>query len=304
MGLWSRVYRLLGGGTAGHDLSSLAARLEMTVDQLRAVEPRYHTFTLPRRSGGERRIDAPDDRLKALQRRILRRVLGGLRVHHAAHGFVQERSIVTNARPHVGRAVVITMDIRDFFGNITAARIRRYLRVIGWSRGAAAELVRLTTCQGALPQGAPTSPKLSNLVNHLLDARLWALARSFGGAYTRYADDITISLSEDLHEQAFLVLRLAGQIVGECGYEVNEDKTQVRRRHQRQEVTGLVVNEGIRLPRETRRWLRAVEHRMRTSGECSLTEAELDGWLALTAMVHDQGGGEPQAAGRRVVRGR
>jgi len=87
------------------------------------------------------------------------------------------------------------------------------------------------------------------------------------------------------------VLRLAERIVRESGYEGNADKTQVRRRHQRQEVTGLVVNEGIHLPRETRRWLRAVEHRLRTDGACSLSEAELDGWLALASMVHRQGEG-------------
>ncbi|MGI5820381.1 MAG: reverse transcriptase family protein [Armatimonadota bacterium] len=291
MGLWNTLRRLFGGGSPGHDLASLAERLGLTVEQLRAVEPRYHSFERRKRSGGTRRIDAPDDRLMGLQRSILRGVLGGLRSHRAAHGFEEGRSIVSNARPHVGKAVVITIDLRDFFAATTDQRVRRYLRFVGWSRSAAAELVRLTTWQGALPQGAPTSPKLSNLVNYRMDARLAGMARAFGGDYTRYADDIAISLVEDRHEQTFTVLRLAGRIVSDSGYEVNADKTQVRRRHQRQEVTGLVVNERIHLPRETRRWLRAVEHRLRIGGECSLSDAELDGWLALTSMVHTQGEG-------------
>jgi len=129
------------------------------------------------------------------------------------------------------------------------------------------------------------------LVDYRPDARLDGLARRFGGHYTRYADDITISLTEDLHEQVFTVVRLIRDIVGEFGYELNERKGGVRRRHQRQEVTGLVVNEGIALPRETRRRLRAVEHRLRTTGDCSLSEEELQGWLALVSMVHEQGEG-------------
>ncbi|MBD3293780.1 MAG: hypothetical protein GF393_12725 [Armatimonadia bacterium] len=291
VGLWDRIRRLLGGGTPGHDLPSLAERLELTVDELRAVEPRYRTFDIPKRSGGHRTIDAPDDRLKELQRRVLHRVLHGLRAHPAVHGFEDGRSIVTNARLHVGKAVVITLDILDFFSNTTSRDIYRYLRFVGWSRSGAREIVRLTTYEGVLPQGAPTSPRLSNLVNYRMDARLAGMANSFGGDYTRYADDLTFSLTSDERVAVQGLIRTACEIIRDEDYEPHADKLTVRRRHQRQEVTGLVVNERIHLPRETRRWLRAVEHRLRTTGSCSLTEAELDGWLALTSMVHEQGEG-------------
>lgn len=282
----------LGGGREGLDrLEDLATWLEMTPEQLRAVQPHYHSFEIPKRGGGSRTILAPDDDLKEVQRRILHRALPGLRAHPAVHGFEEGRSIVTNARAHVGKAVVITLDIRDFFAQTSSQRVIAYLRRIGWSRQNAAEITRLCTWQGALPQGAPTSPRLSNLVNYRLDARLAGLAAKLGADYTRYADDITFSLAKDERDAVWALVRATRTILEDEGYELHPDKVSVRRRHQRQEVTGLVVNERIHLPRETRRWLRAVEHRLRTQGECSLTETELDGWLALAAMVHRQGQG-------------
>lgn len=293
MGLWRTIRRtLLGGGTEGHDrLEDLAEWLEMAPEQVRAIEPRYRTFDVPKRSGGHRTIDAPDDATKEIQRRILHRVLAGLRAHPAVHGFEEGRSIVTNARPHVGKAVVIGLDIRDFFPETSANRVFDYLRAVGWSRHVAREIQRLTCHEGGLPQGAPTSPRLSNLVNYRMDARLAGLAESVGADYTRYADDLTFSLTADDRYAVQGVIRVVRKVVRESGYRLNDDKLTVRRRHQRQEVTGLVVNERIHLPRETRRWLRAVEHRLRTTGSCSLTDAELDGWLALTSMVHEQGEG-------------
>jgi RNA-directed DNA polymerase len=288
--MWRAIRRaFLGGGREGFELEDLAARLEMTPEQLRALRPAYSLFEIPRRSGGSRTIHAPDDALKEIQRRILHRVLHGLRAHPAVHGFEEGRSIVTNALPHVGKAVVIALDIRDFFPTTSAQRVTRYLRRVGWSKAAAAEMVRLCTWQGGLPQGAPASPRLSNLVNYHLDARLAGLAASMGATYTRYADDITYSLAEDSRQTVAALIGATRRIVREeGGYALHPDKLTVRRRHQRQEVTGLVVNERIHLPRETRRWLRAVEHRLRTGGQCSLSEAELDGWLALTRMVHEQ----------------
>jgi retron-type reverse transcriptase len=269
----------------------LADWLEVPLDQLRSVEPRYHTFEIPKRAGGTRTIHAPDDRLKALQGAILHRVLSGLRAHPAAHGFERGRSIVTNARPHVGKAVAVSLDLRDFFPSTEARRVRRYFRAIGWSRIASGMLSDLCTYEGGLPQGAPTSPRLSNLINYRMDARLAGLAHSLGADYTRYADDITFSLVRDASAAAIGPISTTRRIVGDFGYRMHPDKLSVRRRHQRQEVTGLVVNETIALPRETRRWLRAVEHRLRTAGECTLAEDELQGWLGLVNMVHQQGAG-------------
>lgn len=289
--MWSFLRRLLGRGRDGFDLPELAARLEMPVEKLATVQPRYRSFTIAKRAGGSRTICAPEDSLRDVQRAILHRVIAGLRAHPAAHGFERGRSIVTNARPHVAKAVVVSLDLTDFFPSTTEQRVRQYLTKIGWSRAAVSEIVRLTCHNGGLPQGAPTSPRLSNLVNYRLDARLAGLARSIGADYTRYADDITFSLVEDDRTKVDAAVHATRRIVAEFGYTLNERKLSVRRRHQRQEVTGLVVNERIALPRETRRWLRAVDHRLRTQGRSSLTDEELEGWLALVSMVHTQGRG-------------
>src|SRR2546426_7773151 len=135
----------------GFGVEELARRLGMSVEELRAVEPSYREFTIPKRLGGTRRILAPNDELKALQRRILHRLLSRLRCHPAANGFERGRSIVSNARAHVGKAVVLRMDLKDFFPSTRARRVRRYFRKIGWNRPAARLLVRLCTHEGGLP---------------------------------------------------------------------------------------------------------------------------------------------------------
>lgn len=160
----------------------------------RALQYSYTRFTIPKRRGGERTIEAPSDALKALQRTILHKLLNPLPAHPAATGFVPGRSIVDNARPHAAQGVVINLDLADFFPSITVKRVRGVFRRRGWSRGPAAILANICTHEGRLPQGAPTSPALSNLVCWLMDARLAGLANAFGGHYTRCADDITISI--------------------------------------------------------------------------------------------------------------
>jgi hypothetical protein len=129
----------------------------MSAKDLRAVRPSYREFTIPKRSGGRRRILAPDERLKTIQRRILRRLLGRLRCHPAATGFERGRSIVNNAQVHVGKAIVVRMDLKDFFTSTRAKRVRCYFRKIGWNREASCLLVHLCTYQGGLPQGAPAA---------------------------------------------------------------------------------------------------------------------------------------------------
>jgi RNA-directed DNA polymerase len=307
----------------GRDLSELARRLEMRPSDLRRFQPKYRTFSLPKRSGGERTISAPDTDTKQLQRRILKRLLQRLPVHAAAMGFETGRSIVTNAVAHQGRAVVLKFDIVDFFPSTSSRRVKGFFRRVGWNRQVANVLEKLVTHQGGLPQGAPTSPRLSNLLNYRIDARLEAAVKGLDGAYTRYADDITISLQDPeadegdmstsyladclttLSARITFLSKLVRRIVGEEGYQLHgRKKTSVRRQHHRQQVTGLVVNQDVQLPRETRRWLRAVEHRMRMAKDHdfltiqsrgyaprprpTLTESQLAGWQSLRAMIEHQ----------------
>ncbi len=288
----------------GRTVADLAGRLDLSAEALAALEPTYDTFTIEKRAGGVRRIAAPDRELKRVQRRILRRLLARLRSHEAAMGFERGRSIVTHAERHTGQAVVIHLDLEGFFPATSSEAVRRFLRAIGWGRRATDLLVRLTTHEGGLPQGAPTSPRLSNLVNVRLDARLAGLAHGFGARYSRYADDLTFSFSRDVGGgRVRELIGLTERLCAEHGYRVHRRKKRhVRRRHHRQSVTGLVVNAGVRLPRETRRWLRAVEHRAAGRAAAApgrwesgpgpaptLTPERLAGWRAFRAMV-ERGG--------------
>jgi retron-type reverse transcriptase len=286
-------------GTLGVD--ELARRLGVGERELRSVTLTYAEFQIPKRSGGTRTILAPNPQLKAAQRIILRRLLGSLRAHQWAIGFERGNSIVSNALPHLRQDVVIRLDIKDFFGSIKSSRVESYFRRIGWNDEAAALLTKLCTYRGSLPQGAPTSPRLSNLVNFRLDARLDELARRRTLSYTRYADDLTFSGPESMPKQVGSkinyesfrindIIHAVKQIVSDEGYILHTDKKlRISRRHDRQLVTGIVVNDKPNLPRPTRRRLRAIEHRLRTRGEATLTAQQLAGWRALQKMVQTEG---------------
>src|SRR5262245_16016428 len=192
--LAAALRRLWRGLREGRSLSvaELARRLGVPEDRL-ALKPAYQPREIPKRSGGTRLLHVPSDDLKDLQRTILRRLLKRLRCHPAAKGFQPGESIVSHASLHAGRAVVVRLDLRDFFPSTGSGRVYQYFRRIGWNRPAARLLTNLCTHRGGLPQGAPTSPRLSNLLNHRLDARLTAMAARLGAHYSRYADDITLS---------------------------------------------------------------------------------------------------------------
>jgi hypothetical protein len=287
----------------GHGVDELARRLGLSVEDLEGIRPCYREFDVAKRSGGVRRIAAPADELKEVQRRILRRLLARLKVHSCATGFRRGESFVTNACRHVGKQIVIHFDIKEFFHSISAQRVNRYFRAIGWNRPASRLLVKLVSLDGQLPQGAPTSPQLSNLVNYRLDVRLAGLSNQYDATYTRYADDIVISL-DDVQQDLHPLIASVINILRSEGYRPHlRKKFDVRRQHQRQEVTGLVVNTEANLPRTTRRWLRAVEHRARrwesryefsslatgkVARQPTLSKQQLAGWRALVHMIELQ----------------
>ncbi len=288
-------------------LDDVARRLDVTVARIRSIEVAYTKFEIPKRKGGMRTIHAPNAVLKDFQRTILRRLLRGLRTHPCATGFERGHSIVTNALPHTGKDVVIRLDLEAFFPSIKADRIRRYFRFIGYDEEAAEQMTRLCTHQDSLPQGAPTSPRLSNLVNFRLDTRLAALAEGRGLSYSRYADDITLSLRvQDAlpgrgydpakgttlarqQPRANDIIHAAKAIIEDEGYRMHKHrKLRIFRKHDRQMVTGLVVNDRPNLPRDTRRRLRAIEHHLRMGRQATMTAAQLEGWRALQQMIRRQ----------------
>jgi RNA-directed DNA polymerase len=268
----------------------------------------YSTFTIPKRNGGRRNIEAPNDQLKALQRTVLHRLLNPLPVPEAATGFVPGRSIVDNARPHAGQPVVINLDLADFFPSITAERVMAAWQALGWGAEAATVLTRICTNEGHLPQGAPTSPALSNLVCRKLDARLSALLDVYDGHYTRYADDLTLSLpgfgtnkrlrkhkgknllrARPASMPSRSLLTRVKAILQEEGFAIQmRKKVRVQRAHQRQTATGLVVNAKVNLPRATRRLIRAMQHHEKVGKLDTAGQRRLRGLEAFAAMVEEQ----------------
>jgi retron-type reverse transcriptase len=273
----------------GLRVEELARRLDMTADELRGFTPRYREVMIAKRSGGQRRLSVPDKRTKALQRLLLRRVFLRLNAHYSAQGFERGRSIVHNALPHVGQRVVVRLDVVDFFPTTRAERLQRYFRRIGWNGEASALLVALTTYDDGLPQGAPTSPRLSNLVNYRLDSQMLRLADRWKGQYTRYADDITFSFPKDYPRHVRGVIQSARRILKAHGYQMHRRrKLHIRRKHQRQVVTGLIVNQRVNLSRQRRRLLRAVRHHHQAGRPATLTAAQLQGWDSLASMIREQ----------------
>lgn len=273
---------------------ALAEALGLSVAELRwmayhrdlAERIHYRRFTIPKKSGGERAIWAPLPRLKAAQRWILREIVERLPVHGAAHGFLPGRSIFTNAHAHTDARIVVGMDLKDFFPSITWRRVKGVFRNAGY-REQVSTLLALVCTEApreviehdgqtffaalgprCLPQGAPTSPALTNTLCLRLDRRLAGLARQQGWRYTRYADDLTFSLPMDGKSPAKARIgTLVGavrRIAEDEGFALNPEKTRVLRRGDQQKVTGLVVNgDGPpRVPRTLRRQLRAAIHNL------------------------------------------
>ncbi len=278
---WLRAKRGQGMG-----IDELARRLGVSVDELRNFSVTYREAFIPKRSGGSRRLLIPGEELKRLQRLILNRLLSRLRTHSAVTGFETDFSIVENAAPHVAQAVVVKLDISDFFPSTRADRIDAYFRRIGWNAECAALLTRLTTHEDGLPQGAPTSPRLSNLVNFGFDRAIERFACELRrGTYTRYADDLTISFPQDYPKRIRGVIQFVARQLRRNGYSLNRSKIRILRRHQQQRVTGLVVNDRVNVPRHIRRKLRAIEHRLNSGQPATMTPEQLAGWKSLLQMV-------------------
>jgi len=217
---------------------------------------------IPKAAGRWRLIEMPKSRLKATQQRLLHHLLDRVPPHDAAHAFRKGRSVVTFARPHCGREVVLRFDLKDFFPSVPASRVHALFARLGYTTPVARLLAGLCTnvvpddaCRPEttwherkrlrsphLPQGAPTSPALANLCARRLDARLDGLARSVGADYTRYADDLAFSGGAALERAAGRFPVVVATIALEEGFEVNTHKTRVLRRGVRQQLAGVVVN--------------------------------------------------------------
>jgi RNA-directed DNA polymerase len=284
----------------------------------------YNYSVRAKRSGGVRLIEMPKSRLKAMQRKILAGILQRIPVHDAAHGFVKDRSIVTFARPHAGQRVVLRLDLADFFPTFRAARVEALFRTLGYPEAVADRLAGICTnatplslwktrpveiaaaewgaarhlyVRPHLPQGAPTSPALANLMAYRLDCRLTGLASSAGAVYTRYADDLAFSGGEDFRRVVHRFSLHVAAVALEEQFHVRHQKTRIMSDGARQELAGVVVNREPSLRRRELETLEAVLTNCARRGPADQNReglpdfrAHLEGRVGFIAMVNAEKG--------------
>jgi hypothetical protein len=324
-------------------IGDLAAFLSLSPDELVVLADRrglsriagderrrhYRYRWIAKRTAGHRLVEAPKPRLRAVQRAILDGILDVIPPHDAAHGFRRGRSVRTFASPHVGREVVLRLDLQAFFSSVFAARVRAILRVAGYPRPVARVLAELCTHRSPpdvlhaaptrdatmlarlrtphLPQGAPTSGALANLAAFGLDVRIAALARSLDAQYTRYADDLVISGGRELARAASTIIARVATIAAEEGFVLNFRKSRLMLRSDRQRVAGIVVNDKLAVTRADVEQLRAILHNCVRTGPAAQNRdrhpdfrAHLLGRVAWVASVDPARGARLRAAFERI----
>ncbi len=290
-------------GLLDHELNWFA---DIERRQCRVKASRLHHYDyrwIEKRSGPPRLLEIPKTRLKSIQGRILSEILNRVPPHDAAHGFTRGRSTRSFVKPHTGQAVLLRMDLKDFFHSVPVARIGALFRRLGYPRNVARLMQGLCTHTTSaslaggsfralpwrmqkrltdkhLPQGAPTSPALANLCAWRLDCRLQGVADRYSLSYTRYADDLAISGGPELRRLAPFLQSLIGAIALEEGFEVNPRKTRVQTQSQSQRLVGVVINEKANLPREEFDRLKAILHNCIRYGPASQNRQGLDDFKA------------------------
>lgn len=285
-----------------HSAAEIAAAMEITTGRLAwlcyhrgaTTIDHYIHFTIPKKSGGTRQISSPKTQLRQAQSWVLANILQPIPVHAAAVAFRPGLNIADNARRHAGRAVVVRLDLKDFFPSITFKRVKNAFSGLGFNEGVASIFALLCTeaprvalrldgqlhhvalSERFLPQGACTSPALTNILCRHLDARMTGAAQKLGFTYSRYADDLVFSSADDGANIVGLQ-NLAKLIIEQENLQINADKTAIMRPHCRQSVTGLVVNQAadaneVRVSRRDLRRFRAFLHRYETLGRQPLSD--------------------------------
>jgi len=263
------------------ELASLLAtekkHIEWVLSHLNAL---YYRKDRPKPNGTKRTLWIPRPPLRPLQDMIQKEILAKVPFPTCVQGGVSKRSIITNARYHVGKPVLSTMDIKNCFPSITVEKVRRVFEELGFSGDALSIVTKLTTWEFQLPQGPPTSPAIANLALANLDRRQMGVAKQHGFTYTRFVDDISASGGRRLRK----VRNLQERIIRDEGFSIKPLKDGQRklmyREQDRQEVTGLVLNQKINLAREKRKEIiGSTKAALRGKGELSDSEQGRILWL-------------------------
>lgn len=263
-------------------VSELAVFLNLKTSQLEyflyyaSDDTKYKTFKIKKRNGGERTISAPTEKLKEIQQ-VLQVIFQHLyKGKPSVHGFVLDKSIVTNAKLHVGKRILVNIDLKNFFPTINFGRVRGVFlgHPFDFEDGVATALAKICCMNGVLPQGAPTSPVLSNFVCRNLDNNMMKLAKTSRVLYTRYADDISISTNlkilpteiGTIESDKLILSPLLRDKIMSNGFFVNEFKVRYAYRDGRQEVTGLIVNKKVNVYRSYIKQVKSMMHAWETYG--------------------------------------
>ena len=268
-----------------NDRERLAILLDVPLQKLtyilyvKKTDNCYKQFQIPKKDGIMRIICAPNDELKVIQRKLANELW---KYHlyymekkniesNISHGFVKGRSILTNANIHVNKKYIVNMDIEDFFPSIHFGRVRGYFNKsneFNLSENVSTIIAQLTCYQGVLPQGAPTSPILANLLCNILDMRLLKVCAKYKVDYSRYADDMTFSTNDKyfIVNQSRFIDEIEKE-VEEFGFKINKKKTRLDFYSSRQNVTGLIVNQKIGVDKKFRKDTRAMAYSLYKNGE-------------------------------------
>jgi retron-type reverse transcriptase len=286
------------------DIYDIARYLDVSPEIIRYIRrnksKNYNSFTFRKKAGGERQIDAPRTFLKVIQWWILDTILSHVVVGPHVFGFVRGKNYIDNAKEHLSCTNLLNVDIKDFFPSVNEAAVIAVFMSLGYSGEVAAGLADLTTLNGVLPQGAPSSPALANLVFAKLDTALSQYAEGNGLTYTRYADDLTFSSTAYIDRQ---VVEAIQSILLSGGFVLNTTKTKFMGVNEVKEVTGLVITPtGVALPRrylnQTRAWFYKVG---RFPLEHAEDELRIRGTIELLKQVGGRGTDRLIASGRHAL---
>lgn len=247
-------------------------------------ERSYSEFFIPKKSGESRRISAPSTRLKNVQNKLNKSILVYMKESEfpkskIAYGYSKKKSIVFNSENHIKKKIVINIDIKNFFESINFGRVRGFFinnKYFGMSPEVSTIIAQLTCYNNSLPQGAPTSPLISNLVGQILDHRISKLCKKYKLIYTRYVDDLTFSTNnlEIVNEYGDFINDI-DEILKKSGFQRNIEKTRIQYSNSRQTVTGLIVNKKINIPREYYKRTRSMLHSLILNGNFFLDKDKL-----------------------------
>ncbi|MFX0171140.1 MAG: reverse transcriptase family protein [Candidatus Hodarchaeota archaeon] len=289
------------------DLLSLLEIKQPCLDHLLDPTKSHYTYySLPKKRGGYRRISSPSEGLKAVQKRIQRKILDKFQHSAVCHGFTAGKSIVTNAFVHQNSTVLVNVDLKNFFESITYPRVVGVYSSLGYPFKISSMLAFLSTIPRSpygrtsyrvLAQGAPTSPQISNIICKRLDDRILTLCRKNRIRHTRYADDLSFSMTQNIPPNAIgnqigLLLTMIRKIIASEGFKVNEKKLGIFFPKDRQEVTGLSVNHYVNVNRAYCLRIRGIVHRtlkeVEKGREPTFSLKKLEGSISFIQMVRPE----------------